>query len=122
MGFDSKEITEMMGLSNHTHTREFFEAADEPVDWPEIVSDRTILAAIAENEPVIRSDVGDIVGIAVTTGSRRANDLIDRGLLKQVGERRNGPGRAKTYSIDPVVLVDEGFHELAERYYEGRVE
>ena len=122
LGFSSEKIAELMGLSNHRSTHGFFEAVDETVDWPKTVSDATILDAIAANEPVIKSDVGDLVGYSVTAGRRRANDLIDRGLLKKVGERHNGPGRGKTYVIDPAVLKDEGFHELAERYYKARFE
>ncbi|CAI50037.1 integrase family protein [Natronomonas pharaonis DSM 2160] len=122
MGFSSEEIAKLMGLFHHISTREFFEAADEPVDWPEVVSDATILAAIAENEPVIKSDVGDLVGFSVTAGRKRANDLIDRGILKKVGERHEGHVHGTTYGIDPSVLKDEGYHEIAERYYKARLE
>lgn len=117
MGFSSKEIAELMGLFSHRKTREFFEAAGEPVDWPENKSDSTILAGIAENEPVTRPQVGELVGIHKSAGKKRASDLIDRRLLVKAGERPGKYACPTTFKIDVSALREEGFSDLAERYF-----
>ena len=122
MGFSSKEVAELMGLFTHLITREFFEAADMPVDWPENKSDSTILAAIAENEPVIKTEIGDLVGINTSAGTKRASDLIDRELLVRVGERRGKIERLTTYGVNPKKLEEEGFDELVGRCSSDREE
>nr|WP_256422126.1 tyrosine-type recombinase/integrase [Halobellus rarus] len=115
MEFSSREVAELMGLSTHLLTREFFEAAGRPVDWPENKSDSTILAAIAENEPVIKTEIGGLVGIHKSAGTKRASDLIDRGLVVKVGERQGKVERLTTYGVNPEMLEEEGFDELVDR-------
>lgn len=117
MGFDSQKIAKLMGWSDHKLTREFFEAAGKSVDWPTEVSDSTILAAVAENEPVTKPEVAKHVDMHRSAASKRINNLLERRLVREVG-RRDTRGNPTTYGINPQDLKANGFLEVMKVYYQ----
>ena len=71
-----------------------------------------ILAVIAYRQPVTRSDIENIRGVAVNSYSMKT--LAARGWIESVGIKQNTPGNPKLWATTKCFLDDLGMQKLSE--------
>lgn len=77
------------------------------------INDRSALDLLLAHGPLTRSQIGELTGLSKVTASQLVERLVDRGLVRAVGEQAGGRGpNAQLYAVRPesayVVGVDVG--------------
>src|ERR671933_2776163 len=77
------------------------------------LNDRAALELLLARGPLTRAQLGELTGLSKVTASQLVERLVERGLVRRVGEQAGGRGpNAQLYAVTPgsahVVGVDVG--------------